>query len=106
MKKSWFVIFLFVAGMVFAGIIFCASAYESGSYYPKGTTPTYLYAIAESGMTFQERVMIATLQGILAKTSATGIWIEPPCESSHSYSTLLMLGLLAQKYLSNSSLRM
>ncbi len=89
MKKNWLVILLLMAGVIFAGVIFCALAYENGSYYPKGTTPTYLYAIAESGMTKQERVMIATLQGLLAKTSATGIWIEPPGESSHSYSTWL-----------------
>lgn len=87
MKKSCLVILL-IAGVVFFASAY-ASAYENGSYYPKGTTPTYLYVIAESNMTFEERVIVAILQGLLAKTSATGIWIEPPGESSHSYSTWL-----------------
>lgn len=89
MKRNWFVIFLVIAGVVFTGVIFCASAYESSSYYPKGTTPTHLYVIAESDMTPQERVMIATLQGLLAKTSATGIWIEPTGNHADPYSTWL-----------------
>lgn len=79
MKKNWFVILLLIAGMAF-GTAFQALAYEDGSYYPKGTTPTYLYTIAKSDMTTQEAVMIVTLQGIVAKTSGTGIWIIPNYE--------------------------
>lgn len=47
-----------------------AFADQSRSPYPKGILPTELYVVDRSGLTDDEAIMIATLQGLLARPGA------------------------------------
>ncbi len=56
---------------------------SSGALYPKGIRPSKLYVLAEGTLTYEERVLVATLQGQLARRSsnageAPGIYLDIP----------------------------
>ena len=57
-----------------------ASAAGPTALYPKGVRPSRLYAIAESSLSSVERVLVATLQGRLARRpvgrTAEGIYVD------------------------------
>ncbi len=65
-------------GAVASGAPVAAAA--PASRYPKGVRPSRLYAIAESNLNSAERVLIATLQGRVARrpagTKAEGIYVD------------------------------
>ena len=66
------------AGVLGTGLVQPPAAHAAGPLYPKGVRPTRLHVLAESGLTFGDRVLAATLQGQLARRGSEGIYLDLP----------------------------
>jgi len=79
------------AAIVLAGIIFWAGFVplraDEGRLFPKGQKLTSVVAVDMRKLNAPERVMISTLQGILAKSSSRQIFMDEPSPPWMSFLT-------------------
>jgi putative glycoside hydrolase with GxGYxYP motif/GxGYxY motif-containing protein len=60
------------------GLLGTGTAHAARELYPKGVRPTTLHVLPESGLSFGDRVLAATLQGQLARSGSEGIYLNLP----------------------------
>src|SRR5436853_455483 len=68
---------IFLPLTVMALVTFEAPAQSDGLFFPKGTNLTSLIVIAESSLgSSEQQIMVATLQGLVARSSSQQIYID------------------------------